>query len=270
MQSPFVVACGLSLLLLTRLLFTILFLVPAFGCLTNETTTETCGNAFFKQDVRNHVNIAGTFVDAGQSVLLVIMIFRWEKFKVTNFLRAAPRLAVFWFWIFLFIVQTISTINRDILSGKWLVLGYSLLVEYATLVILSLALKFIEKATLKTWIKRNVYSSQSTNYLYIIYILTLWVYLLRNLAVGSYHMALLTKKIDLHADYEPIESLLNLGAIAFRTGFVQFFYAAIFRNQKMSQVTKDQPCSRNKQCPIEINAPGGVTQAPLSWNPFIG
>ena len=213
--------------------------------------------------------MAGTLVEAGNSFVLVILIFRWEKFKVTNFLRAGPRLAVFWFWISLFIVQTISTINRDIVSGKLLVLGYSLLLEYATLVILSLVLKFIEKGTVKAWIKRNVYGSQSTNHLYYIYILTLWVYLLRNLAVGSYHMALFTKKIDLHASYKPTASLLNLGAIAFRTSFVQFFYAAIFTNEKMPQVIKDQPCSRNNHCPHESNAQGEVTQAHLSWKPFI-
>jgi len=269
MPSPFVVASVFSLLLLARLLFTVLFTVPAFFCLTNDTTTETCGNAVFKQDTKNTVNMAGTLVEAGNSFVLVILIFRWEKFKVTNFLRAAPRLAVFWFWISLFIVQTISTINRDIVSGKLLVLGYSLLLEYATLVILSLALKFIEKGTVKAWIKRNVYGSQSTNHLYCIYILTLWVYLLRNLAVGSYHMALFTKKIDLHASYRPIASLLNLGAIAFRTSFVQFFYAAIFTNKKMPQVTKDQPCSRNNHCPNESNAQGEVTQEHLSWKPFI-
>jgi len=103
--------------LLARLLFTVLFIVPAFVCLTNDTTTETCGNAVFKQDTKNTVNMAGTLVEAGNSFVMVILIFRWEKFKVTNFLRAAPRLAVFWFWISLFIVQTISTINRDIISG---------------------------------------------------------------------------------------------------------------------------------------------------------
>ena len=271
MRSPFVVASVCSLLLLARLLFTVVFIVSAFVCLTNDTTTETCGNAVFKQDTENTVNMAGTLVEAGNSFLLVILIFRWEKFKVTNFLRAAPRLAVFWFWISLLVVQAITVSNIDILSGhyEWLVLGCSLLLEFATIVILSLALKFIEKGTVKAWIRRNVYGSQSANYLYCCYILTLWVYLLRNLALVSYDMALLTKKIDLHANYKPTERLLKLGAIAFRTSFVQFFYAAIFKNNKMPQVTKDQPCSRNNYCPNESNAQGEVTQAHLTWNPYI-
>ncbi|XP_044170949.1 uncharacterized protein LOC114950042 [Acropora millepora] len=271
MRSPFVVASVFSLLLLARLLFTVLFIVPAFVCLTHDTTTETCGNAVFKQGTKNTVNMVGTLVEAGNSFLLVILIFRWEKFKVTNFLRAAPRLAVFWFWISLFVVQAITVFNMDILSGhyEWLVLGCSLLLEFATLVILSLALKFIEKGTVKAWIRRNVYGSHSANYLYYSYMLTLWVYLLRNLALVSYDMALLTKKIDLHAYYKPTERLLKLGAIAFRTSFVQFFYAAIFKNNKMPQATKDPPCSRNNHCPNESNAHGEVTQAHLSWKPFI-
>ncbi|KAK2555963.1 hypothetical protein P5673_022246 [Acropora cervicornis] len=95
MRSPFVVASVFSLVLLARLLFTVLFIVPAFVCLTNDTTTETCGNAVFKQDTKNTVNMAGTLVEAGNSFVMVILIFRWEKFKVTNFLRAAPRLALY-------------------------------------------------------------------------------------------------------------------------------------------------------------------------------
>ena len=117
MRSPFVVASVFSLLLLARSLFTVFFIVPAFVCLTNDTTTETCGNAVFKQDTKNAVNMAGTLVEAVNSFLLVILIFRWEKFKVRNFLRAAPRLAVFWFWVSLFVVQAITVSNMEILSA---------------------------------------------------------------------------------------------------------------------------------------------------------
>ena len=110
-----VVVCILSLLWLTRLSFIFLFLVPAFVCLTNKTSTETCGYVVFSQGNRNKINTAGTFVEVGSSSVLAFFIFRWEKSKVTTFLLAAPRLAVFWFWISLFFVQTASTINRDIL-----------------------------------------------------------------------------------------------------------------------------------------------------------
>lgn len=143
-----IAGCIFAFLWLARLTFTLLFFVPALICLGDDTTTETCGNAaLFSQDLMNHINTAGTLVEAGSSFMFILSIFYWEKFDVANFFRVIPRLAVFWFRVFLFSRQTISTMNMDILPRKWTFLGVSLLLEYAALVFLSLALKFIENST---------------------------------------------------------------------------------------------------------------------------
>lgn len=268
----YLTGCFLAFLCLTRLVFTLLFAVPAFVCLTNFTSTETCGNKVFTQAGKNDINMAGTFVEAVSSLLITFLIFRWGKFNVENFFRTAPRLAVFWFWIALFCVQTITLINIDFLSRQLILqfLGVSLILEFATLVLLCLALKFIEKSTVEAWIFRKVGRQYWASFLYYLYILTLWIYLLRNLALVSYDMALFAKKINRHARFKQIDNLLLISNIATRGSFVQFFYAAIFRNPKLSTVCENEPgrvleglaSSRTQSLTDSVNVV-------IAWEPYI-
>ncbi|XP_020631242.1 uncharacterized protein LOC110068201 [Orbicella faveolata] len=230
----------LAVLWLTRLTFTLLFAVPAFVCLANETSTETCGSHVFTQAAKDEINMAGTFIESGSSLAITLLIFCWGKFNVVNFFLAAPRLAVFWFWLGLFCVQIITIVNMDFLPSQLNLqfLGVSLLLEFTTLIFLCLALKFIEKSTVKAWIRRTVDSEHWTAFLYYLYVLTLWMYLLRNLALVSYDMAMFARKIDRHAKDKQIDNLLLISNIATRGSFVQFFYASIFRNPKLSTVCK--------------------------------
>ena len=264
-----VVGCIFAFQWLARLTFTLLFFVPACICLTNDTTTETCGNEVFSQDLKDEINMAGTLVEAGNSFLIILLIFCWRKFNVINFFLAAPHLVVFWFWIGLFSLQIISIINMDILPGQWMILGVSLLLEYAALVLLSLALKFIDKSTVKAWIQRTVTSQQWAGYLYHLYILTLWMYLLRNLALVFYDMALLTKKIDRHASGKQIDNILKIANIAFRGSFVQFFYATIFRNPNLSTVCKEQTRPYDEVFPTAIEDSADRLPTLIAWEPYI-
>ena len=238
MTALWMVSFLLAVLWLLRITFTLLFAVPAFVCLANDTSTETCGNHVFTQVAKDDINMAGTFVEAGSSLVITLLIFCWRNFNVVNFFLAAPRLAIFWFWLGLFCVQTITIVNMDFLPSllKLQLLGVSLLLEFATLILLCLALKFIEKSTVKAWIRRTVGSEHWAVFLYYFYLLTLWIYLLRNLALVSYDMAMFAKKIDRHAKDKQIDNLLLIANIATRGSFVQFFYAAIFRNPKLSTV----------------------------------
>ena len=264
-----IIGCIFAILWLARLTFTLLFFVPAMICLTNETTTETCGNAVFTQDLKNEINKAGTLVEAGSSFLIILLIFCWEKFNVANLFLAVPRLAVFWFWIGLFALQTLSIVNMDIIPRKWAFLGVCLLLEYTSLVLLSLALKFIDKSTVKAWITKRVASQHWAMYLYRLYILTLWMYLLRNLALVFYDMALLTKRIDRHATRKHIDNVLKLATIAFRSSFVQFYYATIFRNPNLSTVCKEQNPSRDEIFPIAFSDAADRQRALTAWVPYI-
>lgn len=264
-----VVGCIFAILWLARLTFTLLFFVPAMICLTNETTTETCGNNILNQDLKDEINMAGTLVEAGNSFLIILLIFCWSKFKVINFVLVVPRLAVFWFWIGLFSLQTISSINMDILSSRWILLGVCIFLESATLIVLSLALKFIEKSTVRSWIHRTVTSERWASYLYYLYQLTFWMYLLRNLALLFYDMATLAKKIDRHASRKHIDNILLIADVATRSSFVQFFYALIFRNSKRSPVCKEQPPSRDQIFPIAPGESADSVQPLIAWEPYI-
>lgn len=263
--------CVFALLWLTRLTFTLLFVVPAFVCLSNETSTETCGNIVFTQEEKDDINMEGTFVEAGSSILIILMIFCWGKFNVVNFFLAAPRLAVFWYWMGLFCVQVVSVINLDFLPGQWDCrdwIGVSLLFEFATLVLLCLALKFVKKSTMKAWIYRTVTSEQWATFLYYLYMLTLWMYMLRNLALVTYDMSVFAMKINRYAKSEQIDHLLLIANIATRSSFVQFFYAAIFRNPKLSKVCEEDELRQQEG--LFITTTGGSVEGntALAWEPY--
>lgn len=229
-----------ALLWLIRLTFTLLFVVPAFACLSNDTSTEVCGNSVFTQRIKDDINMAGTFVEAGNSILIILLIFLWGKFNVANFFLAALRLAVFWYWMGLFCVQIVSIINTDVLPGEgsWIAIGVGLFLEFVTLMLLCLALKFVKKSIVSAWIYRST-SQQWAKFFYCIYVSTLWMYLLRNLALVTYDMALFAMNINSHAKSKQIDHLTRIINIATRSSFVQFFYAAIFRNIKLSNVCEE-------------------------------
>ena len=238
-------------------------------CLANETSTETCGNKVLTQDVKDKVNMAGTFVEDGSSFLAILLLFCWDKFNVINLLLIAPRLPVFWFWIGLFCIGTLSTINMDFNSNKWDWLGASLILENATLIVLSLALKFIDKSTVKTWIKRRVSNQRCVKFIYYLYILTLWMYLLRNLSLLFYDMAVFAKKIDRHAGSKQFDNIMKIGDIAIRGSFVQFYYATIFRNPNLSTVCKEHSRTPDNIFPIYARVSADQRQALVAWEPYI-
>lgn len=283
MKVLWLVSIILAVLWLTRLTFTLLFAVPAFVCLTNQTSTETCGNHVFTQAAKDHINMAGTFIESGCSLALTLLISCWREFNVANFFLAAPRLAVFWFWLGLFCIQTITIVNVDFLASELHLkfLGVSLLLEFITLIVLCLALKFIEKSTVKAWIRRTVDSEHWTASLYYLYVLTLWMYFLRNLALVSYDMAVFAKKIDRHARDKQIDNLLVISNIATRGSFVQFFYAAIFRNPKLSTVCEVADQTRPLAHLQQLHKPLFATsrtrregsansqEALIAWEPYI-
>ena len=269
MAVLWVLGCIFAFLCLARLTFTLLFSISACVCVLNDTATETSGNHIFSQDLRNWINMAGALVEAENSFLIILLIFCWGKFNVRNLFHAAPRLAAFWFWIGLFTFKTISLVNNFILPDheQWMFLGVSKFLESATLILLSLALKFIGKSTVKAWINRTVASEHFAGYLYFLYIFTLWMYLLRNLAVLLYGMATFAKEIDRHASDKQIDNILLIAGTAFRGSFVQFFYATIFRNPNLSTVCKGQSAPREEVFPISIEDSADSQPTLIAWEP---
>jgi len=219
--------------------------------------------------LKDEINMVGTLVEAGNSFLIILLIFWWGKFNVRNFFYAVPRLAVFWFWIGLFSLETISIINMDILPEHWIFLGSSIILESAAIILLSLALKFIDKSTVKAWINRKVASEHFARYLYCLHIFTLWMYLLRNLALLFYKMATFAKKIDRHTSDKHIDNILLIADTAFRGSFTQFYYAAIFRNPNLSTVCKEHPRSLNEIFPISMEDSTDRKPTLIAWEPYI-
>lgn len=228
-------------LLLARLTFTVLFLVPSVNCLRNRVILEKCGNLTFSQDVKNMLDLSGTVLESGSTFTYIMTIFLWSRFWSRNFFRALYRLPIFWFWSTMIIFTFISVMSLDFPMGKIVVgIGVSLLLEISSLSLFCCALKFIEKVTVKRSLERLLFSNRRLAVLfYYLYLLTMWSYLLRNLSLFTYDTTILVGKIKRPGKFDHIDKLLLFMNIATRGSFVEFFYSLIFRNPNIPVVCQN-------------------------------
>ena len=96
------------------------------------------------------------------------------------------------------------------------------------------------------------------------------MYLLRNLSLLFYDMAIFAKKIDRHAGSKQIDNIMKIGDIARRGSFVQFYYATIFRNPNLSTVCKEHSRTPDNIFPIDARVSADQRQALVAWEPYIG
>lgn len=239
-----VLGCVFTVVLLARLCFTLLFLLTSLVCLQGGDTTETCGNKTFSQDERNKLDMAGTFVEAGSSILFILVMFSWSRFSVKNFCQAVPSLAVFWLWIAFFIVAIFSTVSMDFMNEK-AVLGMSLILEIGSLVLLCCVLKFVHKITVKRSFEKSLPSHKRwPTFLYYLFMATLWTYMLRNLVLFLYDTSVFAKKINRHSHFGHVDGLVLIVNCATRGSFVQSLYAYIFANPRLPMVCDNVESAR--------------------------
>ena len=144
--------CCLVLVFL-RLCFTFLFFVLGFVCLDHLVTVEYCGNLTLSQTTKNDLEITGTLVETGSTLIISLMVFSWGKFSPRSFLYAVLLLPQFWFWMVLFLIFVVACVTGDFRNGMAL-LGSSQILEIGTLVVFCCALKFINKVTVKRWLEQ--------------------------------------------------------------------------------------------------------------------
>ena len=236
--------CMFALALLVRLSFTLLFTLTSVICLQDDVTTETCGNETFTQNDRNRLDMAGTFMEAGSSLLIIAILFSWSRFSVKTFCRAIPWLPVFWLWVALFVVANVSIVSLDFKRDN-IVLGISLLLELGSLVILCCAFKFVYKSTVKRAFERQ-HRGWVAKFLYNLFMATMWAYMFRNLTLFLYDTSVFAKKINRHAFFTKLDALLLLANCATRGSFLQFFYAYIFANPVLPIVCDNAESARTR------------------------
>lgn len=231
----------LFFLLLARLTFTILFLVPSANCLRHRVVIEKCGNLTFSQDVKNALDFSATLLESGSTFLYILIIFLWSRFWSCNFFRTLYRLPIFWFWSTMIIFTFISVVSIDFSKSNNIVIGIgvSLLLEISSLTFFCCALKFIEKVTVKRSLKRLCSNQRLAIFFYYLYISTLWSYLLRNLSLFTYDTTVLVGKIKRPGKFDHIDKLLLFMNIATRGSFVEFFYSLIFRKPNIPVVCQN-------------------------------
>ena len=266
-----VFGCCWLVLVTVRLSFTFLFFIPGLVCLNHQVTIEKCGNITFSQELKNTLDMSGTFIEAGSSLMLTLLIFSWGKFSPKNFISAVPSLPHFWFWLALFIVAVISAITLDFMKDM-AALGSSIILEIGTLVVLCCALKFIKKVTVKRWLEQTLmHKKLAARLIYYLFIATLWSYLIRNLALFLYDTSIAARRITRQSRFRTLDGFLLLVNCATRGSFTQFFYAKIFRNPRLPVVCENVQHTRtcDNFGPVGVWDRTGGFQPIIKWEPEI-
>ena len=238
-DRDYLICCSCVVLILLRLSFTCLFFIFGFICLDRQVTVEYCGNVTLSQNTKNSLDTAGTFIEAGSSLMLTSLIFSWGKFSPRNFFYAVPCLPQFWFWLILLVMAVISIVTIDFKNDMPL-LGSSLIFEIGSLLVFCCALRFIKKLTIKQWLEQKFINKFIlARFMYFLFIATMWCYLIRNLVLFLYDTSIMAKKISRHDHFYNLDSLLLLTNCTTRGSFTQFFYAKIFRRPRLPVVCEN-------------------------------
>ena len=150
------VICTVVLSLL-RAFFTFTFFVTSVICIISAgSRVERCeGWLGLSQRSIDSLNTTSTFVETIVSCFLIFLIYRWKHFNFKNFLRALVQQAHFWMWTALWGARIITNVLIDIISGInenypiLVVLGVSLLLEFASTTMLACALSFVQLSTVR-------------------------------------------------------------------------------------------------------------------------
>ena len=237
-----------------RILFDFLNYVPAAVCIYHSRTVENCrkNNESYNllgEEVSDTVNTVGTFLEVCNSVLLLLAIFRWEKYQVKNYMKAIIRVGHFWVWFFLCLTFVFSLFLVELAHGKAhgkargtasiTLNAIGTILEVVLVTFLACALNFIARETYESWIASrfpgHMAWQRGCEHLYNGVLVS---YFLRHLGLFLYDTALVAMSIS-EIDGKPKQggtkdwdSLLLVLNTAFRGSIVKFFFVKLFQGQK--------------------------------------
>ena len=246
--------CFQGLLVVARFVLNLLNFIPAAVCVYHSAPTEHCEvdnksyHILGNQQTGNTINYVGTLVEDTNSILLIVVIFSWQVFRLKHFIRALPRVGYFWVWCLLCATSALSFLYVDIVHGKdhkgnVNVQGMALISETILLTILASAINFITNQIYLNWVKRNFRDNSFTQSIYKpLFLSVLSAYFIRNLGFFIYDTALVSLSISLVKGKmiqgtRDWDSLLLLLTAAFRGSFAKFFFQKIFQGQQLPQVS---------------------------------
>ena len=231
-------------LLVARTFFTVTFFVTSVICIISAgSRIERCeGWLGLSQRDIDRLNTTSTFVETIVSCFLIFLIYRWKNFNFKNFLRALVRQANFWMWTALWGARIITNVLIDIIPGInenypiLVVLGVSLLLEFASTTMLACALSFVQLSTVRNWFTEHFPRKGRDETLMILYRITLFSYGSRMLALFLYNSFLVARAITRQSEFRELDSVLLALDVGYRGSLAIFFFRKFFEFENTPEV----------------------------------
>ena len=247
------VICTVVLLLL-RTFFTVTFFVTSVICIIRAgSSIERCeGWLGLSQRAIDSLNTTSTFVETIVSCFLIFLIYRWKDFKFKNFLRALVKQANFWMWTALWGARIITNVLIAVIPGinennpVLVVLGFSVLLEFASTTMLACALSFVQLSTVRDWFFEHFPRGGRSEKLIILYRITLFSYGLRMLALFLYDSFLVAREINRQSEFREIDSVLLALDVGYRGSLTIFFFRKFFEFENIPEVFETTNSSKSK------------------------
>ena len=246
------VICTVVLLLL-RTFFTVTFFVTSVICIIRAgSSIERCeGWLGLSQRAIDSLNTTSTFVETIVSCFLIFLIYRWKDFKFKNFLRALVKQAHFWMWTALWGARIIMNVLIAVIPGinennpVLVVLGFSVLLEFASTTMLACALSFVQLSTVKDWFIEHFPLGGRSEKLIHLYRITLLSYGLRMLALFLYDSFLVARSITRQSEFREIDSVLLALDVGYRGSLTIFFFRKFFEFENIPEVFETRNSSKS-------------------------
>ena len=243
-----------AVFLLLRTCFTATFFVPSVICIISAgSRIERCeGRLGLSQRAINCLNTTSTFLEAIVSCFLIFLIYRWKDFKFKNFLRALVKQANFWMWTALWGARIITNVLIAVIPGinennpVLVVLGFSVLLEFASTTMLACALSFVQLSTVRDWFFEHFPQGRRSEKLIILYRITLFSYGLRMLALFLYDSFLVAREINRQSEFREIDSVLLALDVGYRGSLTIFFFRKFFEFENIPEVFETTNSSKSK------------------------
>ena len=145
-------------------------------------------------------------------------------------------------WTALWCARIITNVLIDIIPGInenypiLVVLGVSLLLEFASTTMLACALSFVQLSTVRNWFTEHFPRGGRDEKLMILYRITLFAYGSRMLALFLYNSFLVARAITRQSEFHELDSVLLALDVGYRGSLAIFFFRKFFEFENTSEV----------------------------------
>jgi len=145
-------------------------------------------------------------------------------------------------WTALWGARIITNVLIDIIPGInenypiLVVLGLSLLLEFASTTMLACALSFVQLSTVRNWFTEHFPRRGRDEKLMILYRITLFSYGSRMLALFLYNSFLVAREITRQSEFRELDSVLLALDVGYRGSLAIFFFRKFFEFENTPEV----------------------------------